>query len=181
MSEAEIKGQAFRSYLECVRSVWGPTVAQELIAHLPIELSEARPRRAIVSSGWYPVAWYRSYYAALGALLPGALDLPAIIGQKTAKAELSGIYRFVLNLTSPELIARHIDRVVATFMRGGTVEASVTKGSFVGRFRGWLGVDRTIWQEVLSGGQVILEATGHEVTAALDEQGPGAAVLHYRW
>jgi hypothetical protein len=182
MKEVEIKGQAIRTYLQVVRAKWGTVVEEDLICRLPAELGYNLKHGGVVSAGWYPVAFYRELYSALFEVLPNEPELPQTMGLLTAQKDLSGIYRFVLKLTSPEMVARHIDRIMGTFMRGGETSIRVGQGEFDGYFCGWHGFNRAIWTEISVGGRVVLEATGaRRMTTSITEHGAGAATIGYRW
>jgi hypothetical protein len=182
MRETEIKGQAFRTYLEVVRETWGNTVEQRLIASLTEEFREALKRGLLLSSGWYPVAWYRQYYEVLPTLVPNDRHLAFRIGEATTKKDLVGMYSFILQLTSPGLVARHLHRVIGSFMRGGEATMEVAPGTVVGNMQGWHGVNRSLWEDFCGGGKPILEATGaRNVTAEVTELSPGTAQFRYQW
>jgi hypothetical protein len=182
MKEIEIKGHAFRTYLEVVGDIWGVTAKKQLLLGLASDFRETLQRGLLLSSGWYPVAWYRQLYDVLLSQLPNEKDLPSRIGEATVRKDIAGMYSFILKLTSPTLIARHLDRIIGSYVRGGEASMVVTDNIAVGELSGWHGMNHPLWEEFCSGGKLVLETSGAKrVAAEFKLIAPGHARFYYQW
>jgi hypothetical protein len=180
--EIEVKGHAIRSTHQVIRELYGPSIAEQVTDGLTEDFREACQNGSIVSGGWYPIAWYRQFHVVLSRLLPDRDDIARRIGRVTTTKDMSGIYQFILKLTSPELVARHFDKVLWSYLRGGEVEISVQKKSFLAKGRNWHGMTMSLWEECASGCEVIFESAGAEsVTSRVYELGPGQVDAEFSW
>jgi len=178
----EIKGHHLRATQSLIGELWGAEVAESLATLYTERFRRSLQSGALVSSGWYPISWLSEIYEGLAQLLPNEPDVPERIGRASAENDLTGIYRFILKLTSPELIARHFDKLVAAYLRGGTVESMVEGCTMHAELRGWSGVTMPIWRACLSGFEVVLNTTGiHGLVSQIREAGPGCLIGDFRW
>lgn len=167
MSQVEVKGQSIRATLQVIEELWGDQVANEVTTGATGEFATALQTGSITFSGWYPIAWYAQIHDQLARALPPGVDFARMIGRTTTERDLSGIYRFILSLTTPSLIARHFDKIVASYLRGGTVHASAHPKSFNIQGHGWVGMSPSLWREAVGGIETIFEHTGAKhVTAS---------------
>ncbi len=180
--KVEIKGHHLRATQVLVAELWGAQVHESLVVLYTERFRRALLSGALVSSGWYPIDWLGEVYEGLGKLPPGESGVPERIGRASAENDLTGLYRFILKLSSPELIARHFDKVVSAYLRGGTVESRVEGCTMRAELRGWSGVTWPIWQACLSGFEVVLNTTGiHNLASQIREAGPGCLIGDFRW
>jgi hypothetical protein len=182
MTETEIKGHAIRTTFAVIDELFGAAIQQQVVEGLSDDFRSAFQAGAIVSSGWYPIGWYRQFHIMLNRLLPGEPRIPQRLGRITTERDLAGIYRFILKLTSPALLARHFDKVVSSYLRGGTVRVDARPKEFLLEGHQWDGMSTSLWEEARSGFEVILGSTGvKSIASQLEELGPGHVRMHFSW
>jgi hypothetical protein len=177
-----MKGHTLREIQLVTRELFGAAIEQETLAGYSADFRSALQSRAIVSGGWYPVEWLRQTYAMLYRSLPKEPNLARRLGQELANRDLAGMYSFILKLTSPELIARHFDKILASYMRGGTVTVEVHKNELIIDLVGWTGVTMPIWEGCLGGFEVVLKGAGvRGLISGIKEVAPGNLHGDFRW
>jgi hypothetical protein len=119
----EIKGVAFHTFFQAVAELWGDESAVRTRAQLAPELREQLRLGAITRVGYYPLDTYTELHAAAQRALHGGEAFAREIGRKTAEIDTRGLLRFVLGLTSTDLLVRHADKVWGSFARGARVRA----------------------------------------------------------
>jgi len=182
MSQVEIKGQSIRTTLEVIVELWGVEIARNVTERITGEFADALQSRSIVTGGWYPIDWYVQLHDSLARLLPQEMDFSRRIGRATTKRDLSGIYRFILALATPTMMARHFDKIVASYMRGGTIAVAVGQNMFTVQGHGWAGITPSLWREAASGVEVILEHTGAKSVSSVFRGVPGESLsAEFHW
>lgn len=158
---AEVKGINFRGMLDAVEGLYGAQAQREAIAACSTELSHQIRHGGITPAGWYPIASYREMLHAIVRVLPGESQVPHQCARWAIQRDLSGIYRVLLFLLTPESIINKAPRVVRQYWRGGKMEVFEARpGMGWARFDGWLGFDQNVWEDVLGGVEGALEAAG---------------------
>lgn len=182
MTELDIKGQAFRTTLQVIHDLFGSEIEQRLVESLSDDFRIAVQTGTLVVSGWYPASWYRELYDGLYRLLPHEAEIPRQIGRATTERDLDGIYRFILRLTSPELLARHFDKVLHSYFRGGELAVDVGEGCLVLNTIGWFGFSKPMVEEAAAGCEFLVERTGVQiVNSELREIAAGAYRFELQW
>ncbi len=180
--ESEIKGQAIRTTQLVIGELWGDDTARQVVNGLTADFRQALDAGSIVTSGWYPISWYRQFHDMLAQLLPNELDFARRLGRATTEKDLSGIYKFILKLTSPTLLARHFDKVASSYLRGGQLEVVVYEKTFSVEAHGWHGMTTSLWNEGKSGIELIFERTSaRAVTSQLRVLSNGSARAEFSW
>lgn len=180
--EVELKGHAFRTTLLVIRELFGSDIERRLSQGLSESFRSALVTGSLIESGWYPASWYRQYYDGLSQLMPHEQDVPRKIGRATMDRDLGGIYQFMLSLSSPELLARHFDKILRSYFRGGEVNVDVQPGRFVLNTLGWHGMNQPMLEEAVAGCEVLMERTGVRVVdAELREITAGAYRVEFQW
>jgi hypothetical protein len=119
----EIKGVAFHTFFQAVGELRGAVSVERTRAAVAPELREQLRLGAIARVGYYPLATYGELHAAAHRALHGGEAFARDIGRKTAEIDTRGLLRFVLGLTSTDLLVRHADKVWSSFARGSRVRA----------------------------------------------------------
>jgi len=119
----EIKGVAFHTFFQALAELRGDVAVERTRAQLAPALREQMRLGAIARVGYYPLATYTELHAAAQRALHGGEAFARDIGRKTAEIDTRGLLRFVLGLTSTDLLVRHADKVWASFARGARVRA----------------------------------------------------------
>ena len=170
--ECRVKGQSFRAFLAALETLKGRVAVAAMTTVLPREIREAIERNAIVTSGWYPMSWYAALHAAARRACPGAVGLARQLGQEQMRAEMNGIYKFVLSFFKPSTIMRHSSRVFALYCQGGKLtvtEAGPTFARFV--YEDCHGSDANVWDDVLGSMEALLEAMGARAVRSFVKSG----------
>jgi hypothetical protein len=182
MKEIEIKGQAIRTTLLAIGELFGERIESEVVSAVTADFQSALRTGSILSSGWYPIAWYRQFHDQLKRLLPHDTGIARRISRLTTQKDISGIYQFILMLSSPELLARHFDKVVDSYFRGGEVAVNIGTRRFQIDAQGWHGITPEVVEECVEACVVILEHTGAKaIRSSFREVGPGRYRLEFAW
>lgn len=182
MIEVEIKGHAFRSTLLVVRDLFGSDIERRLSQGLSEPFQTTLLSGSLVESGWYPASWYQQYYDGLSRLLPHEQEVARKIGRATTERDLDGIYQFILRLSSPELLARHFNKILRSYFRGGEVKVEVSPGRFVLNTVAWHGMNQPMIEEAAAGCEVLVERTGVRIVGSgVREIAAGAYRVELQW
>ena len=86
-----------------------------------------------------------------------ALVHPALLLHR----DLGGIYRILLFLLTPESVISKCPRIMQQYWRGGVMQLpEVRHGMAAVEFKGWVGFDQNIWQDIIGGVEGGLAAAG---------------------
>lgn len=184
-AENELKGQAFKGFMGAVKTLFGDDGVERLVAALPPDLGSTWKHGGLVTSGWYPVGWYRELHKAAHATFRGEAQLSRRISYEATRSDLQGLYRFVLQFLSPHTLLGQAPRIFALYNRGGRVEVSDNRdGHATIAYRDCHGADRNIWEDIIGGTTASLEAVKVKVVTVLVLEGGGDGpdmVVSYRW
>lgn len=162
MSETcEVKGVAFHTFLQALTELRGSAAADLTRAALPEGLRDRLRLGAILRVGYYPLAEYAELHAAAHRALSRGQALAREIGAKATEIDTRGLLRFVLGLTSTELLMRHAGKVWSSFARGSRVSVEqVEPRRYVIRFDGLHGVSELVCVELEGAIERLVELTG---------------------
>jgi hypothetical protein len=184
--ECKVKGQSFRAFFAALETLKGREVVAATTALLPREIRDAVEHNAIVTSGWYPMSWYAALHAAAKRACPGTAGLARQLGREQMRAEMQGIYKFVLSFFRPSTIMRHSSRIFALYCQGGKLDvpdAGPTFARFV--YDGCHGSDANVWDDVLGSMEALLEASGARAVRSFvksgGRDGDATMTLELRW
>jgi hypothetical protein len=161
-AEVEIKGQAFLGILGALGEMRGDEAVSRVRREVDGELGDALRTNTILSSGWYPVAWYRGLHHAARRVAGGDDAFTIELGRVSLRRDVNLVYRAIFRLLSPTTLLDQSDRIVKLFVRGGgRYETLEKKPGFVrSRYDGFAGFDRILWLDFLGGGHGALELCG---------------------
>lgn len=172
--ECKVKGQSFRALLAALAKVKGLAAVAATTAALPHEIREAVERNAITMNGWYPMSWYAALHGAAKRACPDAVGLARQLGQAQMRAEVQGIYKFILGFFKPSTVMRYSGRVFEIYCQGGKLtctEAGPTFARLV--YEGCWGSDANVWQDVIGSSEALLEASGARSVSSIVKSGGG--------
>ncbi|HTV24734.1 MAG TPA: DUF2378 family protein [Polyangiaceae bacterium] len=139
----------------------GDAAAERARAALAPELREQLRLGAITRVGYYPLQTYTELHAAAHRALHGGEALAREIGRKTAEIDTRGLLRFVLGLTSTDLLVRHADKVWASFARGARVRAEkLHERRYSVKFDGFWQASELVLTELEGALATLVERTG---------------------
>lgn len=145
--------------LAALTKLEGKGVYEQTVMELPAPLADAWTSGAIVAGGWYPVEWYAALYAA--ASKAAGKPMGRLLGRESARADLSGVYRFFTFILSPESLVARTPKFFAMVFKGAEAEAvDVRRGYVCIEFRKCDGFTAQIWDDVLAGTEMVVELAG---------------------
>jgi Protein of unknown function (DUF2378) len=157
----EIKGVAFHTFFQAVGELRGEAAVARTRAELAPELREKLRLGAISRVGYYPLATYGELHAAAQRALHGGEAFARDLGRKTAEIDTRGLLRFVVGLTSTDLLVRHADKVWASFARGARVHAEkLHPRRYSVRFDGFWEASELVLTELEGALATLVERTG---------------------
>jgi hypothetical protein len=169
-----VKGQALRSVLAALAKIEGNDAHDRAIAALPDDVSTALRSGAIVAGGWYPIEWYAAIYDAASRV--AGRPMGRELGRESARADLSGIFRFFTFILSPESIVARAPRIFAMVFEGATGSAYDVRPGHIGiEYRNCVGFTPDIWEDVRAGTEMILERSGAKNVGSRVAAGGGHA------
>jgi hypothetical protein len=157
----EVKGVAFHTFLRALTELRGEAAAELTRAALPEGLRARLRLGAILRVGYYPLAEYAELHAAANRALSRGHVLAREIGTRATEIDTRGLLRFVLGLTSTDLLMRHASRVWSSFARGSSVSVEqVEPRRYVVRFDGLHGASELVCVELEGAIERLVELTG---------------------
>jgi hypothetical protein len=156
-----VKGVAFRSVLSALEQLRGRAAVDLAITRMPDELSQALRYGTVLPTGWYPTAWYRAMWAGVRAATGEGLDLARHIGREAIRSDMTGLYRLVFKMFSPETVLSQSRRMFNNYYSHGSLEVIDSRSGY-GKaiWRGCEGFDRMMWVEILGSSEELLELAG---------------------
>ncbi|WP_437692126.1 hypothetical protein [Sorangium sp. So ce176] len=116
---------------------------------------------SIVSTGWYPIAWYKDLLQAIRRTSGEGKDLIHQIGRQCTRDDMSGIYKVIAALISPSTLFSLAQRVFANYYSVGRVQVIESRRGFTrARWSGCHGFDENMWTEVIGSCGQLLEIGG---------------------
>lgn len=157
----EVKGVAFHTFLQALSELRGSAASELTQAALPEGLRDRLRSGAILRVGHYPLAEYAELHAAANRALQRGPALAREIGAKATEIDTRGLLRFVVRLTSADLLMRHAGRVWSSFARGSQVSVQqLEPRRYVVRFEGLHGVSELVCVELEGAIERLVELTG---------------------
>ena len=129
---------------------------------LPHELGEGLRVGAITTGGWYPIEWYAKMHAAAQKACGEGPELSRELGRNAVRDDFkAGAYRLITVTLSPQALFKLAQKVMTLYWDSGRVVVEQAEpGRVVGRFDGFHGFDRNIWEDVVGGTIGFLEVGG---------------------
>jgi len=136
--------------------------------------------------GWYPMSGNGGVHEAAKRACSGAAGLARQLGKEQMRAEMRGIYKFVLSFFKPSTLMQHSGRVWALYCQGGKLtvtEAGPTFARFV--YEDCHGSDANVWDDVIGSSEMLLELAGARDVRSVVKNGGGdgdpTMELELRW
>ncbi len=127
------------------------------------EAGEAVRTGALVSSGWYPVAWHDATLAAVEAALPNERDVIRRLTYDSVRHDFQTIFKIVSLVASPAFALSTSAKVMARYYDGGRVGIPEAREGFVRfLFDDYHGFTRRLWEDVHGGLESIVDLMGVE-------------------
>lgn len=159
--EPRVKGVAFRSVYVSFGKLRGEALQKLSLDEMCGPLRDGLRYGSIVSTGWYPIAWYKDLFQAIRRTSGEGRDLVHQIGRQCTRDDMGGIYKVIAALIAPSTLFSLGQRVFANYYSVGRVEVLVSRRGFThARWSGCHGFDESMWTEVIGSCEQILELGG---------------------
>jgi hypothetical protein len=162
MRRTKTKGINFRSFVAALRRLRGDAAVERTLERLPDEIAQGLRIGAITTGGWYPCDWYSKLHAAAQAACGEGPELARAVSREGIQEDFrSGVYRLITLSAAPEAIFKWAPRVVGLYWDGGRlVVENADAGRAMGRFEGFHGFDRNLWEDMIGGSVGVMELAG---------------------
>jgi hypothetical protein len=158
---AKIKGIAFLSVMRALERLRGKDAADAALAAMPEEPRSGLRYGRIVAGGWYPIEQYRDLFAAVGSTTNEGERIIHELGREAARLDMTGVYKAVFKLLSPQIIFNLSARLFSNYYNTGKVTIIESRHGFVqASWTGCKGFNRHLWVEVLASAEMYLELAG---------------------
>jgi hypothetical protein len=161
-SENRVRGVAFETFCDVVRSTKGDTLLARVLEHpAAAEFADTLRRGLVVKSAWYPIAWYRDLHRA-GREVTVDASLARAIGRISTREDLTGGFlKFVVRMLSPQTLVKMSSSVFNRYYETGRMQVVEARDGYArARWTSCHGFDHAIWDDVLGGCEGGLEAAG---------------------
>jgi hypothetical protein len=162
MAEPRVKGTTFRSVVVALHELRGESAVTRAYALMAPELSEAYRRGAILSSGWYPISWYRELFRAVVAAANGGPQFARSVGYQSTKYDMAKIHNRLISLfVSPQVLLKFAAGYFSNYYDTGRFEVLESeRGHIKARCIGCTGFDQNMWNDIAGSSTALLEGAG---------------------
>ncbi len=162
MSTTRAKGTNFRSFVSALRRLRGEEALARTIELCPREIGDAVRVNAYVSGGWYPIEQFAQLHQAAQRACKEGPELSRLLGRDGVHDDFkTGVNRLVTLALTPEALFKWAPRVLGLYYdRGRIVIEESQVGRAMGRFEGFDGFTRGVWEDLLGGCVGTLELAG---------------------
>lgn len=181
--EPLVKGVAFRSVFNVAEDLLGAEEFARILMSMPIE-ERHMLQYSIVNTGWYRTPLYRFLLHTLRDGAGGSDDeFIKKIGAASIRRDISGVYRMVFKVFSPETVFSLASRMFTSYYSHGRLEIDSGPGAATARYTGCLGFDRLMWIELAGSGEELIRAAGGKNPKMLILSGGDGpdCVMRLRW
>ncbi|WP_437677044.1 hypothetical protein [Sorangium sp. So ce131] len=159
--EPKVKGLAFRSVYGSLGKLRGERLQKLSLDEMSEPVRDGMRYGSIVSTGWYPIAWYKDLFQAIRRASGEGRELIHQIGRQCTRDDMSGIYKVLAALISPSALFSLGQRVFSTYYSVGRVQVIQSRRGFThARWSGCYGFDESMWTEVIGSCEQLLELGG---------------------
>jgi len=158
----QVKGLVFRSWLGTFKRLRGNDAYARTLERLPLDVADSLRMNAFVTGSWYPVETLNLVQVAAREACGEGIELTRAIAREAVKDDFrSGVHRLVTLAVSPEWILKWAPKIVGYYYDSGrlVVEEAVV-GHAMGRFEGFGGFTRDLWEQVIGGSMGVMEHAG---------------------
>jgi hypothetical protein len=159
--EPKVKGVAFRSVYTSLGKLRGEDVQRAALARMSEPLRQGFSYGSIVTSGWYAIALYRELFRVIRDVTQEGKDFVHQIGRQCTREDMTGVYKMIAKLISPETLFSLSQRLFSSYYSVGTVQVVESRHGFTrARWERCRGFDENMWSEVIGSCEQLLEIGG---------------------
>lgn len=175
----QIKGIAIRSALRALERLRGTPAVEAATLAMPKELGSAIRYGTVMASSWYPIEWYRDFFAAIIATTGDNDRILRDIGREAARIDMTGIYKAAFKLLSPQALFGLSTRLFSNYYDTGSVVIVESRKGFAhAKWSNCTGFDRSLWLEIFGSIEMYLELAGATHVRLRVVSGAGATDDH---
>jgi hypothetical protein len=157
----QVKGAPVHGVVFAIRRICPPGTIAKMLPLLPPEVAAAVEHDRFLVAGWYPLSHYRAIFAAAMSATGRDVDLVRALSRDAMLHDFRGIYRLLTFVLSPAFIMRRSPPLFGRYYDTGTLGVPVARDGYCeAHYRGCVGFDRVLWENVLGGATAVLEAGG---------------------
>lgn len=157
--EISCKGNMFVSAARAMTTLSGAAFVENVRDRMKGEGGPALREGTILSSGWYPIAWYREFLGAAAEL--ESREYLHRMGIETAKQDVSTIHRIMFRVLTPRVMLKQTSRLLRLYYSAGDANVVAERDGYASiRYVGFVGFDVNVWQDFLGGSTTLLALTG---------------------
>lgn len=135
----EIKGSTIADSIKAIKERSGEETYRKILQLLPDDLKKIFDERKILFTNWYPLDQFVRFLEA--DIIVTANSNPEILlerSKKVIRKQLTGIYKIIVKLGSPQFVLKGIATTHRLYFRGVQIETkSVDHRKFVIRYNGF--------------------------------------------
>lgn len=181
----KVKGVAFRSVLASLAELRGATMVERVLASLPREQRSSIEFR-VVNTGWYSIELYRALLGAIARESGEGDALVRSIGAASLRRDVTGVYRVMFKILSPETVLALSSRLFGFYYDTGSITITERKAAYArSEYQGCVGFDRNMWIELLGSSEELLAIAGAKRPRGKvvrgGHDGDGACVIEVSW
>jgi hypothetical protein len=137
----------------------GEETMGRVFASLPSDERE-KLRYHVINTGWYPVSLYRTLLGAIMRTSGEGYELVRRIGAGAIRRDVTGVYRLVFKILSPETIFSVTGRFFNTYYDTGAIRVQGQHHSARAVYEGCVGFDQAMWEELAGSGEELFRLAG---------------------
>lgn len=184
MGDVRSKGTNIHGILTTLGRVHGEASRARVLAAVAGEAGEALRHGAVVSSGWYPVAWHDATLKAIEDVFPSRRFAVRELAYEAVKHDFQTLFKVVSLVASPSFALTNATKIMARYYDGGRVSLLEARLGYVHfRFEDYRGFTSRIWDDVHGGLQCVVDMMG-VARQPFDVRGATGAnaeiVVHYK-
>lgn len=163
MGDVRSKGTNIHGILAAVGRMHGEPARAAVRDAVRGEAGEAVRLGAVVSGGWYPVAWHDAVLVAVEETFPTRRFAIRELTYESVKNDFQTIFKVVSLVASPSFAMTNASKVMARYYDGGRVTVVEAREGFLHiRFDDYFGFTPRVWDDVHGGLEAIIDLMGVE-------------------
>lgn len=155
------KGTNFQGLLTTLERLRGRESVERVLAAVRGEAGDALRHGAVVSGGWYPVAWHDALLLAVEESFPSERLVVRDLTRAAVAHDFKTLFKIVSLVATPEFSMTNATKVMARYYDGGKVTVVEAREGLVHfRFDDYQGFTRRIWDDVHGGLEAVVDLLG---------------------
>ncbi len=163
MGDVRSRGTNIHGLLAAVARAHGEDARARVVSAVRGDAGEALRLGAIVSGGWYPIAWHDAALVAVEETFPARRFAIRELTCEAVKNDFKTVFKVISLVASPSFTLTNGSKVMARYYDGGRVTVPEARDGFIHvRFDDYFGFTSRVWDDVHGGLEAIVELMGVE-------------------